>query len=605
MDVRKFLIICSISIFLFSSVHGKENVSQNDSWSSRPTVAVNKDGIVLVVWVENAREYESGPFFYRVKKNGLWSGVKKVGIIARTGWTPLLEVGADGIFHLTYSDGFSVYDREVYYCSYDPDSGWKNPQMIYQSPHNSAWPKINVEGDRIHIGWTHRNMPPYIGGDIVMISKKIGDTNWPNDYERISWSANDITGHIAFKVKNDKIYCSYMEGTADHGPWRLLYKEALRGSNWRSVPAEGALYPNAYYPELELDEDENVHIIWGNREGNMPYKQKVGGTWKGTQIISNMHTPRQMPDLRYKNNILVAAFTQGADSEVDLYYASKVIGGEWEIPVKVAEGHKAAHPRVWIDDNANAHFVWEEENGVGGKRDISYQVIAVAPSVPFLGVTPQTLSFMVEGVNPDPASIFVKNIGKESLNYTVSVDQDWVSVTPTSGKLGQDEEHELQCLVDAIGLDEGTYNATVEISSKEAINSPRQVSITLEVLAPPIYAPTNFAGQVLENKALFYREYIHKLTWEANSLNRDIEKYRIYEIDGVNTIFLAEIPATTFEYTRRHTLKGKAYTYELWAVDNKGRTGNDPATLYLDGTSAVEKKEKDSQMSSIKSFAIK
>jgi hypothetical protein len=127
----------------------------------------------------------------------------------------------------------------------------------------------------------------------------------------------------------------------------------------------------------------------------------------------------------------------------------------------------------------------------------------------------------------------------------------------------------------------------------------------LEVLAPPIYPPANFAGQLQENKALFYREYIHKLTWEANSLNRDIEKYRLYEIDGVNTIFLVEFPATTFEYTRRHTLKGKTYTYELWAVDDKGRTGNDPARVTMGGPSANMLKEKNDISSSIKGFGIK
>ena len=605
MNLKKFLIICSLSILLFSSVDGKVNVSQNATWSSRPTVAVNKDGVVLVVWVENAREYESGPFFYSVKKAGTWSSAKKVGIVARTGWTPLLEVDADGIFHLTYSDGYSVYDREVYYCAYDPDSGWKNPEMIYQSPHNSAWPKINIEGDMIHIGWTHRNTSPYIGGDIVMISKKIGDKNWPSNYERISWSANDITGHIAFKVKNDKVFATYMDGTADHGPWNLLYKEAPRGSNWNSVPVEGPLYGNAYYPELEIDDNDDIHVIWGNREGNMPYKQKVGGTWKGTEIISNTHTPRQMPDLRYKNSILVAAFTGNTSSGTDLFYASKIIGSDWEKPAKVAEGTEASHPRVWIDDDAFAHFVWEEKGGVGGARDISYERIAVSSSDPFLGVTPQTMSFTVEGANPSPASIFVKNIGKKSLDYRVAVDQNWVSITPTSGTLKEDEEDELQCLVDAIGLDEGTHNATIEITSREAINSPRNVSIMLEVLAPPIYPPANFAGQLQENKALFYREYIHKLTWEANSLNRDIEKYRLYEIDGVNTIFLVELPATTFEYTRRHTLKGKTYTYELWAVDDKGRTGNDPAIVTMGGSSANMLKEKNDISSSIKGFGIK
>jgi len=199
----------------------------------------------------------------------------------------------------------------------------------------------------------------------------------------------------------------------------------------------------------------------------------------------------------------------------------------------------------------------------------------------------------------------VKNIGEKSLNYTLNVDQDWLTATPTNGNLVQDEEQETQVTVDAYNLDEGTYTGTIEVSSKQAINSPQTVTVHLEVLAPPIYPPLNFSGQVLENKALFYREYIHKLTWESNPLNRNIESYRVYELDGVNNIFLEELPATTFEYTRRHTLKGKSYNYELWAVDDKGRTGKDPAKITIGGSSTNNKKEKSDTTNSIKTFTIK
>lgn len=604
MNGKRMFIISLVAIFLVSGVFGKENISQNTSWSSRPCVAVNKDGVVLAVWVENPTEYETGPFYYRVKQDGQWSPVRRVGIVERTGWTPLLDVDENGIFHMTYSDGFSVLDREVYYCSFDPESGWSDQEMIHRSPHNSAWPKINIVGDWIHIGWTHRNTDPYTGADIVMISKKIGDKIWPPFYERITWSAYDISGHVGFKMRGDKVFATYMEGFVDHGPWRLFYKENMRGTSWRDIPVEGPIYGNAYYPELELDDNDDVHIIWGNREGIMPYAQRVKGVWKPNQVISNMHAPRQMPDLRYKNSMLVAAFTQGAAPE-DLYYAAKVIGGNWDPPVLVAEGHAAAHPRVWIDDDANAHFVWEEEGGFGGARDISYQVIPIAPNAPFIKLEPQSMHFTVEGFNPDPAALNVKNIGKKSLNYTVSSDQPWLTVTPASGNLKQDEVNEVLCHIDAIGLEEKTHTATIEIASKEAINSPRHLTVTLDVLAPPIYPPLNFTGQVVENKSMFYREYIQELTWEANPLNRNIEKYRLYEIDGANTYFVAEFPASTFEYTRRHTLKGKSYSYELWAIDNLDRTGTEPAVLTLGTSSLLDREEKEGTTTAIKSYIIK
>jgi len=52
-------------------------------------------------------------------------------------------------------------------------------------------------------------------------------------------------------------------------------------------------------------------------------------------------------------------------------------------------------------------------------------------------------------------------------------------------------------------------------------------------------------------------------------------------------------------------VQGKSYTYELWAVDNKGRTGNDPATVTLGGSSQNLKKENNEKSTSIKGFSIK
>jgi len=171
--------------------------------------------------------------------------------------------------------------------------------------------------------------------------------------------------------------------------------------------------------------------------------------------------------------------------------------------------------------------------------------------------------------------------------------------------LSQDEEQEIQVTVDAFDLDEGIYTGTIEVSSKEALNSPQTLTVNLDVLAPPIYPPMNFTGEVLENKALFYREYMHSFTWEKNPQNRKIEKYILYEIEGVNTILLEEFSSSTFEYTRRHIQKNKTYTYELWAVDDKGRTGNEPAKLTIGGTSPNLEKEKSDKSTSIKEFVVK
>ena len=70
---------------------------------------------------------------------------------------------------------------------------------------------------------------------------------------------------------------------------------------------------------------------------------------------------------------------------------------------------------------------------------------------------------------------------------------------------------------------------------------------------------------------------------DGQTAERNIEKYRLYEVSGVNRYFIEEFSSSTFEYQRRHVDKDRTYTYELNAVDNKGRTG-DAATLNINGT---------------------
>jgi hypothetical protein len=579
-------------------VYGERNISKTSADSGYPAIAVNEQGTIMVVWPEGG--HEAGTLFYSVFEDGQWSNPKNTKLTKSLIWFPQLAVDSEGKFHCAYADGRSRLAREIYHSVYDPDTdAWSGGTMIWNSEENSAWSRIVIDKERIFILWHHENAGKYLGHDIVMQSKMNSEDFWPTAYDRISWTADDNSTHPDFKVLDDKVYVCYMEGNGDAGPWRIFYKEAPRGSSWQNVPifeVTGA----GYRPSLAVDDDKNTYIVWATKSGNYMAREKINGGWNAPQVISDKFSPQQFGDVRYRNNVVVATWAQSDALGQSVYFAKKNAGsGAWDKPVQIAQGVSSLLPRVLIDGNGYAHFVWQD------RGDIYYDKIAAPPPDPFLQVEPQSLGFTIEGQNPDPVTIAVRNIGEKGLNYNITVDQDWMIVTPTSGNLQKDGEDVLQLTIDARTIDEGVHTGTIEFTSKEAINSPLELSVTLDVLAPPIYPPTDFKGEVLENKSLFYREYMHKLTWGANSLNRDIEKYRIYEIDGVNNIFLEELPATTFEYTRRHTLPGKTYSYELWAVDNKGRTGKDPATVTMGGSSSNQENGNSDKATSIKGFSIK
>ena len=81
----------------------------------------------------------------------------------------------------------------------------------------------------------------------------------------------------------------------------------------------------------------------------------------------------------------------------------------------------------------------------------------------------------------------------------------------------------------------------------------------------------NFAGQKRLNSSPYNEEFINVLTWKANPKNKNLQKYRIYQIEEKNQILLVELSAATFEYWCRDVEKDKQYTYALVAVDDENR----------------------------------
>lgn len=106
---------------------------------------------------------------------------------------------------------------------------------------------------------------------------------------------------------------------------------------------------------------------------------------------------------------------------------------------------------------------------------------------PQISVSPLSLSFGCQvGGSPSPQTISIWNSGKSTLNYTISDDANWLQVEPTNGSsTGETQRRTHTVYVNAAGLDQGTYTATITISCPEATNNPQRVDVTLRVAAIP------------------------------------------------------------------------------------------------------------------------
>lgn len=470
-----------VFVFLFlignPAVFAKVNLSNTSGSSEWPAIGVNSAGEVMVVWTE----WSTGMIYYRILRNGKWTATKNAGIANQQAWSNQMAVDSSGRFHVTWADGFGSHGRDIFY-SYWTGNNWSTSEMVHYSPYNSAWNKMDIDKDNsIHVAWYHSNVPkgqPY-SSEVVTKSKKFLGS-WPSSYQDISREPRTESIHPAIGVYNGNVYSVWME---DQAPRGYNFCEKV-GGKWKS-PIE--LRKNGYYPDMVTDDSGNIHTVFSWKDGNFYYMSRMGGKWGAATVISNGQSPLQFGDITHKNNVLVAAWMQGSGGNWAVYATAKIVGDKWVIPVKIADapggGDGNKHVQVAVDDRNCAHFVWEG-NGTGGRHDIFYAKYCVdtPENATFIEVDNSYLSFHTDDAssNPSAKSFRVRASGKGSINYTITKDKSWISLSSTQGSSSGDWDP-ITVNVDASGKGDGTYNGTISITDPNAYNNPVEVGVILTI----------------------------------------------------------------------------------------------------------------------------
>ncbi len=104
---------------------------------------------------------------------------------------------------------------------------------------------------------------------------------------------------------------------------------------------------------------------------------------------------------------------------------------------------------------------------------------------PQIWIDPAEMSFAAAiGSDPSSQTLRVKNVGRGTLNYTISWDAGWMTVNPASGSsTGQENSHTV--IVNSSSLGAGNYSGTITVASAGATNSPQRVSVRLDVMVIP------------------------------------------------------------------------------------------------------------------------
>lgn len=129
------------------------------------------------------------------------------------------------------------------------------------------------------------------------------------------------------------------------------------------------------------------------------------------------------------------------------------------------------------------------------------------PQQPTIDYSPSSFSFSATqgGSNPSSQTLSIRNSGGGALDWSVSDDAGWLSLSPTSGS-STGETDSVAVSVSISGMSVGSYSATITISASEATNTPQTVPVSLTITEESISVPDAPTGPTSSktNQSLSY-----------------------------------------------------------------------------------------------------
>jgi hypothetical protein len=133
-----------------------------------------------------------------------------------------------------------------------------------------------------------------------------------------------------------------------------------------------------------------------------------------------------------------------------------------------------------------------DENATNNPQTVSVSLVVSKEPPPQIKVSVSDLSFSAQqsGGNPSSKTFQVSNSGGGTLNYQITDDKNWMSVSPDSGTSGGAKRtHRVS--INKTGMTAGTYRGTITIADPNAANSPQTIDVTLRITTQPPPATDN------------------------------------------------------------------------------------------------------------------
>ncbi|MHA1385560.1 MAG: hypothetical protein ACTSR3_17535 [Candidatus Helarchaeota archaeon] len=406
----------------------------NNDNSYNPSMAIDNNGVIHVVWYDES-DGEWGTDTEIMYTNYTGSGWSNATVISdKDPWwnngssaNPSVAVDNNGVIHVVWydeTDGAWGTDTEIMYTNYT-GSGWSNATVISdQDPWwnngNSYNPSMAVDNNGvIHVVW-YDDTDGAWGEDKEIMYANYTGSSWSNatviSDDVTGWNNGSSNNPFVAVDNNGVIHVVWYDST--FGAWgedkEIMYAN-YTGSGWSNATVISDKDPwwndgGSYNPSMAVDNNGVIHVVWydgtdgawGN-DNEIMYANCTGSGWSNATLISDKdpwwnngdsYEPSVAVDNIGTVHVVWMDETDGAwGTDYEIMYISYTASG-WSNATVISDDStmwntgSSNSPSIVLDNNGIIHVAWTDNTAGswGSDREIMYCRSMLASTQPNSGL---------------------------------------------------------------------------------------------------------------------------------------------------------------------------------------------------------------------------
>lgn len=239
------------------------NVTSRREASTYPGLAVDNQGTVHLVWEEDTLKEDTELYYtdiYYASRNpdGTWSEAVSVSHNDGDSAYPSIAVDSQDNLHVVWEDN-TLGIHQIFYATQPKGGTWSEPVNISNTTVDSEDPIYPVmvmdSRDTIHVAWHDIS----IGNWEILYVSKPKDAPWSQPMNLSRNISNSGVPALAVD-RNDNLYLVWNDDSP--GNFDIFYLSKTRDGTWGKVINISETSSKSGDPSIAVDNVNRVHVVW-------------------------------------------------------------------------------------------------------------------------------------------------------------------------------------------------------------------------------------------------------------------------------------------------------------------------------------------------------